>query len=302
MKRILERYDNAVDLNKLVYFVTVAEKQNITRAAEALHMTQPPLSRAMKELEEELGAALFVRGRRKFALTEEGRYFLEQANNILTIADHTKAHLCKMQEEALAGKLRLGTTESAAGEFLPGILRRMRQLYPRARFEVYCGNSADICSRLRSGLLDVAFVRSPYDQSDFVSSYAGRQKLIALTGTGHRFACRGSVTVEDLAEEPLILPSRPGLRDEILTWFAGCEPKLDILVEYNQITSIWPLVAMNIGCAICPEADLLLMDDRKLHSMEIEGVGCDSELFVIRLRSSELTPLARAFTELAQKS
>ena len=81
----------------------------------------------MKELEEELGAALFVRGRRKFALTEEGRYFLEQANNILTIADHTKAHLCKMQEEALAGKLRLGTTESAAGEFLPGILRRMQR-------------------------------------------------------------------------------------------------------------------------------------------------------------------------------
>jgi len=291
-----------MEFNKLVYFVTVAEKQNITHAAEELHMTQPPLSRAMKELEEELGVTLFIRGKRKFALTEEGRYFLEQANNILKAADYTKAHLHEMQEEALSGKLRLGTTESAAGEILPGIISRMRKLYPKARFEVYCGNSVDICSRLQSGLIDVGFVRSPYDQSDFVSNYVGRQKLIAFTGTGHKFAGRDSVTVEELAEEPLILPSRPGLRDEILAWFIGWEPKLDILVEYNQITSIWPLVSMNIGCAICPEADRLLMDDRKLHFMDIEGSGRDSELFVIHLRNSELTPLARAFTELAQMS
>lgn len=290
-----------MDLNKLVYFVTVAEKQNITYAAEALHMTQPPLSRAMKELEEELGVTLFIRGKRKFALTEEGRYFLEQANNILRIADHTKAHLCKMQDEALSGKLRLGTTESAAGEILPGIISHMRQMYPKARFEVYCGNSADICNRLRSGLIDVAFVRSPYDQSDFVSNYVGRQKLIAFTGTGHRLADRDAVTVEELVGEPLLLPSRPGLRDEILTWFDGMEPKANVLVEYNQIASIWPLVAMNIGCAICPESDLFLMDDRKLHFMNIEGAGHDSELFVIHLRNSEFTPLARAFTELAQK-
>jgi DNA-binding transcriptional LysR family regulator len=290
-----------MDLNKLVYFITVAEKQNITHAAEELHMTQPPLSRAMKELEEELGVTLFIRGKRKFALTEEGRYFLEQANNILKVADHTKAHLHEMHDELLSGKLRLGTTESAAGEILPGIISRMRELYPKARFEVYCGNSTDICSRLRSGLIDVAFVRSPYDQSDFVSNYVGRQKLIAFTGTGHKFADRDSVSVEELAEEPLILPSRSGLRSEILNRFAGWEQKIDILVEYNQITSIWPLVAMNIGCAICPEADRLLMNDRKLHFMDIDGVSRDSELFVIHLRNSELTPLARAFTELAQK-
>lgn len=289
-----------MELNKLVYFVTVAEKQNITRAAEELHITQPPLSRAMRELEEELGVTLFIRGKRKFALTEEGRYFLEQANNILKTADRAKAHLHDMHEEALSGKLHLGTTESAAGEILPGIISRMRGLYPKARFEVYCGNSTDLCGRLRSGLIDAAFVRSPYDQSDFVSNYVGRQKLIAFTGTGHRLADRTSVTVAELAEEPLILPSRPGFRDEILAWFAGWESKLDILVEYNQITSIWPLVAMNIGCAICPEADLRLMDDRKLHFMNIEGTGRDSELFVIHLRNAELTPLARAFLTLAQ--
>jgi len=290
-----------MELNKLVYFVTVAEKQNITHAAEELHMTQPPLSRAMKELEEELGVALFVRGKRKFALTEEGRYFLEQANNILKAADHTKTHLREMHEEALSGKLRLGTTESAAGEILPGIIRSMRERYPKARFEVYCGNSVDICNRLQSGLIDVAFVRSPYDQSDFVSNYVGSQKLIAFTGKEHKLAARDSVSVEELAEEPLIMPSRPGLRDEILAWFTDWEPKIDILVEYNQITSIWPLVAMNIGCAICPEADRLLMDDRKLHFMDIEGTGHDSELFVIHLRNSGLTPLAKAFTELAQE-
>lgn len=265
-------------------------------------MTQPPLSRAMKELEEELGVTLFIRGKKKFALTEEGSYFFEQANNILKVADHTKAHLRKMHDDAMSGKLRLGTTESAAGDILPGIISRMRELYPKARFEVYCGNSVDICNRLRSGLIDVAFVRSPYDQSDFVSNYVGRQKLVAFTGIGHKLASRNSVTVAELAEQPLILPSRQGMRDEILTWFAGWESKIDILVEYNQITSIWPLVAMNIGCAICPEADLLLMDDRKLHFMNIEGVACDSELFVIHLRNSELTPLAKAFTKLAQKS
>ncbi len=299
---MLTRYGNVMELNKLIYFVTVAEKQNITRAAEELHMTQPPLSRAMRELEEELGVTLFIRGKRKFALTEEGYYFLKQANNILKIADHTKVHLREMQEEALSGKLRLGTTESAAGEIFPGIISRMRKLYPKARYEVYCGNSADICSRLRAGSIEVGFVRSPYDQSDFVSNYAGRQKLIAFTGKGHKLAGRNSVKVEELVEEPLILPSRPKLRDEILTLFSGWEPKIDILVEYNQITGIWPLVAMNIGCAICPEDDRFLMDDRKLHFMDIEGAGRGSELFVIHLRNSELTPLAKAFTDLAQKS
>lgn len=290
-----------MELNKLVYFITVAEKQNITHAAEELHMTQPPLSRAMKELEEELGVTLFIRGKRKFALTEEGRYLLEQATNILKVADHTKSHLRQMHDEVLSGKLRLGTTESAAGKILPRIISRMRTLYPKARFEVYCGNSADICNKLRSGLIDVAFVRSPYDQSDFVSNYAGSQKLIAFTGTGHKLANRNCVSVEELREEQLILPSRPSLRDEILTLFSGRELKTNIFLEYNQITSIWPLVAMNIGCAICPEADILLMDDRKLHFMNIEGIDRSSELFVIYLRNSELTPLAKAFTELAQK-
>lgn len=289
-----------MDLNKLIYFITVAEKQNITHAAEELHMTQPPLSRAMRELEDELGVTLFTRGKKKFTLTEEGRYFLEQSNNILKMIDNTKSHLLEIHDEALSGKLRIGTTESAAGSILPGIIGRMKMLYPKVSYEIYCGNSTDICNKLYSGLIDVAFVRSPYDQSDFVSKFVARQKLIAFTGKQHRLADHDSVTVSELAGESLILPSRPGFRDEILTWFTGREQDIHIFAEYNQVISIWPLVADNIGCAICPETDRLLMDERRLKFMHIEGVEQHSELFVIYLRNAEPAPLVKAFVELTE--
>lgn len=151
-----------MDLRTLRYFTVVAQERNITRAAEKLNMSQPPLSSQMRGLEEELGVTLFLRGKRRLELTEEGILLLRRANQILELTEKTRLELQERVNE-VSGTLYLGMVEGRAPYLAAEWIAGFQQRYPLVRYNLWNGSSDDVLDRLGRGLADLAIIATPYD-------------------------------------------------------------------------------------------------------------------------------------------
>ena len=193
-----------MDIRVLHYFLVVAEEQNITRAAEKLLMAQPPLSRQMKQLEEELGTPLFIRGSRKLELTEEGLFLKERAEHILDLVERTRLEIDDMKQ-GMSGTVYIGVTQTIASTLLPKFIAGFKALYPEVHYDIWSGNSDEVIDRLEKGLLDFAIVREPYDQEQFDGTRIRKEPWCVLVHKDSPIAARkeDSVPLSMLAEEEL---------------------------------------------------------------------------------------------------
>ncbi|TKI79878.1 LysR family transcriptional regulator, partial [Bacillus wiedmannii] len=152
-----------MEIRVLRYFIAVANEESISAAAKQLHLSQPTLSRQLKDLEMELGTNLFIRGNRKISLTEEGKYLFKKAKEIVDLADKTEANL-KDSKEMISGEVYIGAGETEAMHLIAKTLKVLIKDYPNIRFHLYSGNADDIKSKLDSGLLDFGVVIEPTDK------------------------------------------------------------------------------------------------------------------------------------------
>ena len=146
-----------MDFRVLTYFTVVAQELNFTRAAEKLNMSQPPLSNSIRQLEEDLGVDLFIRGKRHLTLTEEGAFFLHRAQEMLEMADKTRSDLSSMRG-GLSGRLTLSIVEGRPPFLASQWIRGFHEEYPLVRFEMWNGSSDDVIERLAHGLADLAVI------------------------------------------------------------------------------------------------------------------------------------------------
>ena len=153
---------NSLELRVLQYFLTVANEGNITKAAETLHVTQPTLSRQMKELEYEIGACLMIRGKRAVKLTDEGYLFKQRAENIVELTDELK-HTFSDQKDIVCGTIRIGSTEALGSRVLAAYMKKFQEKYPRVLFDLYNGMADNIKEMVEHGDLDLGFVLDPVD-------------------------------------------------------------------------------------------------------------------------------------------
>lgn len=286
-----------MELRTLRYFLTVAQEQNITHAAKKLNISQPPLSRQLSQLEDELGVSLFVRGKRHIQLTEEGKYLAQQAQHILNMAEQTRQQLTEMKDETVKGMLLLGVTETCSASILPAVLPGFRQLYPQVSYDIWCGSSSDIGQRIQQGILDIGIIREPLSMENFESGYLTNESWIAITSKTHPLSISSHVTIEQLCREPLFIPSRQPLQNEIHNWLAPFSGSYKIMGLYNQISSIIPLISGNMGVAICPESIKKYTDDRQLSYLDISKPHLITGLYMICARNRLKTPAARVFWE-----
>ena len=219
-----------MDLRRVKAFIAVAETSSVTRAAERLHISQPPLSRQIHQLEEELGVTLFVRHRHGVTLTEAGRRLLEKAKSLDAAASEFWS-TARQVSCAEAGAIRVGI-----GWGLWDVVNRIRVEFARhypnitiAATDAYCWYDSD--EQLRSRSLDVAFARPPFDSSFEMSAPLFHERIQAIVSDTSPLAARESVCVRDLAAEPLLLWDRhiaPVLYDQILDLYAraGVEPQI----------------------------------------------------------------------------
>lgn len=252
-----------IELRHLRYAVTVADEGHITRAAERLGIQQPPLSQQIRNLEELVGAALFRRLPRGVALTEAGRTFVDKARIILQDVD-LAVEATRRNARGEEGSLAIGFTSSAA--FHPLVttaVRSLGELSPGVTLKLEESSTSDLIDALHAHMIDVAFVRSPVEQSKglTVSRILDEDMFVALPDS-HRLATkRGSRTspiqLSDLADESFILyrrPSGPGLYDAIIAACgrAGFSPR--VKHEAPRLMSTLSLVAAGLGISIIPSS------------------------------------------------
>ena len=243
-----------MELRTLHYFVVTAQELNITRAAEKLTMSQPPLSSQIKGLEEELGVRLFIRGKRRLELTEEGALLLRRARELLELADKTKQEIASLRE-GMSGTLCLGLVEGSAPFLAAKWIAGFREEFPLVRYSLWNGSSDDVLDRLRKGLADLAIIAAPYDTEHLDGFPVGREPWAAILPKDHPLARTPGeeLPLASLVGEPLIVPSRKSRVEAIRRWFGeiGAEPA--ILCEMSNYVDALALAEQGAGISIFPQ-------------------------------------------------
>jgi DNA-binding transcriptional LysR family regulator len=240
-----------MELRHLRYFVTVAEELSFRRAAEKLHIAQPPLSAQIKALEQELQVRLFERTTRSVRLTPSGAVFLEEARAVLAATAHAERR-AKDAEHGLAGTLRVGIIAPIANSWLAEILRRFRQQFPGVQLSLFELTSTEQLRRLRAGELDVGLLRPPVGFPELDYKVVGKSRQMLAVPAGHRLARKPSLSWADFHNEELVLISPSAQHGFYDAFFeectkAGARPRP---VQYaNDVqTKLW-LISAGFGIA-----------------------------------------------------
>lgn len=231
-----------MEIRVLKYFLLVAREENITKAANLLHLTQPTLSRQLMQLEEELGVQLFRRSKHRIILTEEGMLLRRRAEEIVALADKTRDDLQRRGEQ-LSGTVAVGSGELQSSRFLTQLLTAFQRENPLVSFSIYSGNSDNIKERIERGLLDIGLLQEPVDiaKYSFVRT-PEREQWGVLVREDSELASRKSVSPADLAAVPLILPEREIVQNELLNWFGPYAEGLRVTATGNLLYNLASLV------------------------------------------------------------
>ncbi len=241
-----------MDLRSLYYFVTVAEERNITRAAERLNMSQPPLSAQIKSLEEELGVQLFIRGKRQLTITDAGGLLFRRAKQILELASQTQHELKSM--EGLSGNLNISLVEGRAPYLLARWIAGFRAEFPKVTVHLWNGSGDDVLERLNRGLADLALVAAPYNAELMDGITVGREPWVAILSRQHPLAQEEGdfLPLRKLVGQPLFIPSRQSRAEAVRTWFEELGEEPLIAGDLSNYIDAVALAEQNAGICIYP--------------------------------------------------
>jgi DNA-binding transcriptional LysR family regulator len=246
-----------MELRHLRYFITVAEELHFGRAAERLHIAQPPLSQQIRQLEAELGFQLFNRTSRTVQLTEAGKEFLKECRQILQQLEQA-VQIGRQISRGELGQLVIGFASSSAYNVLPSILQTFRAEVQSVRLELLELTTVRQLQWLETGRIDVGFVRPPVDIRHYHAKTVFQESFVVALPDGHPLTDREEVSVRSLANEPFVLFSRsqaPGLYDQIISFCqqAGFSPHVTQEAGL-QMQTIISLVAAGMGVALVPSS------------------------------------------------
>ena len=287
-----------MELRHLRYFLTVCEEMNFTKAAERLAIAQPPLSRQIKDLEEELGTALFIREHHVLRLTDEGIRFRSYANRIVSLADRSVEDIREMNT-GLQGTIYIAEVEGKAPRLTSSFIASFAVKYPEVQYNIWNGNSDEVTSRVKNGLADLAIMMEPYDPQGLHCVPLYKEPWVAMFSSKHPLAGARSKTVplKSLAEHDLIIPSRGSRLQEISDWFAplGITPK--IRARISNATTAYELCAQNVGVAIYPAAAGDLIHGSDVMIRKITNPAFTASYILIYSDTHPLSPVADKFIE-----
>lgn len=240
-----------MDIRVLQYFLAVAREASITKAAESLNMTQPPLSRQLKELEEELGKQLFIRGKRRVTLTEEGMILRKRAEEMVELMEKTKAEVSSSGEN-ISGEIYIGGGETEGIRLIAKAAEKIQRKHPGISYHLFSGNADDVTERLDRGLLDFGILIEPADikKYDFIR-LPTKDRWGLLMRRDHPLAEKNGIQPEDLQGLPLIASRQSLAHNELSGWLGKQYDSLQIVTTYNLLYNASLMVEEKVGCALC---------------------------------------------------
>ena len=241
-----------MEVRVLKYFLTVAREENITRASEILHISQPALSRQLMQLEEELGTQLFVRGRHSSTLTEAGMLLRRRAQEIVDLTEKTEQEF-QNRGDTLSGTVSIGSGEADTMRCLAQIMRGFSDLYPEVKFDIYSNDADHVRERLERGTLDIGVLLGPTDISKYENiALPGKECWGVLVPAKCPLAQKEYVTKEDLVGRRVFIAKR-GVAQGVADWFGEYYDKMNVYATYNLLYNAAMLVNCEIGAAISIE-------------------------------------------------
>jgi DNA-binding transcriptional LysR family regulator len=260
-------------LSQLEGFLEIAHHRNLSRAADALHVSQPALTARIHGLESELGTPLFVRGRHGMDLTDAGRAFLPYAERAFAAIDAGASLLAELRRGG-TGELVLGAAPAISTYVLPALLVRFTRRFPRVRLVVRTGHSEEILEMALRREIDLGLVREL--QHPDIESHALYDDVLVLVAAGsHRFGDRATVGLHELADARLILFDRTSSYYELTNAFfreAGVAPSG--VIELDNIDAAKQMVGQGLGIALLPHTSVAAeLADGRLRAIDIEGVA-----------------------------
>ncbi len=283
------------------YFVAVAEELNLSRAAARLHMAQPPLTRHIHAIEEELGTALFVRHPRGVSLTEAGQALLEDAPKVLAMARRVREKT-QRAGQGLVGRLDVGLFGSGVLNVIPLMLARFHRERPEVHIGLHNLTKLEQIQALRDGRITVGFNRLVPDEPDLCVETVLRERLLVGLPEDHRLATRASVSPKDLDGEPMILyPNVPvaGLAQEVVAAFRHDGARLNVAQEVEDVVTCVALVAGGFGACITTESASNLRLPGVVYRPLRSALLRDIELACL-YRRDDPSPILQAFLAIAR--
>lgn len=260
-------------ISQIEGFLETTRQGNLSRAAEALHITQPALTARLQGLEGDLGTQLFVRGRRGMQLTDAGRAFLPYAERAIAALDDGASLLAELGRGG-TGELVLGAAPAVSTYVLPGLLRRFTQRHPRVRLIVRTGHSEEILEMALRREIDLGLVRE-LRHPDIESRSLYEDELVLVAVGSHALGDRGSIGVDELAEARLIMFDRTSSYYDLTNAFfreAGVAP--NGVMELDNIDAAKQMVGQGLGVALLPFTSVAAeLTDGRLRAIDIEGAA-----------------------------
>lgn len=289
-------------LKQLIYFLKIAETSNLTKAAQLLHMSQPPLSYQLKLLEDELGVELFVRGARNMHITNEGIYLHDKATQILALVDKTADEIKKISTAGIHS-INIGAVTSINHNLLPKIVGIYKQKHPNVLFNIFDGSSFRIMELLNNNVIDFGILREPFNKE----IYSYKQIRLLQDRDNDYFVAAGrselfgnnkedTISLEEISRCPLIIHRR--FEDVFTSECKNLGIAPNIICRNDNIISSIEWAINGIGIGIMPYTSSLLISDDRLKVKKIIDPSFYSNLYLIWNSQTKLPHSIQKFIDL----
>lgn len=287
-----------MEIRVLKYFLAIAQEESISKAAELLHITQPTLSRQIMDLEKELNATLFVRGKRnkKVLLTDDGKYLKTRAKEIVELALKTESEFL-LTEKNISGDVHIGGGETDGMRIVAKTIKEISKKYPNIKYHLYSGNGEDIVEKIEKGLTDFGIFIEPIDKKeyDFVT-FPQKDTWGILMRKDNPLANKDFITPEDIKNLPLLSSRQFLVKNLISGWLGYKFDELNIMGTYNLIYNTSLMVEEGVGCALCLDKLINLAGNSNLCFRPLKP-QLDSGIILAWKKNQPLSKCAKIFLQ-----
>lgn len=283
-----------MELRVLQYFLAVAREQSISGAAESLYLSQPTLSRQLKELEEKLGKQLFIRGNRRITLTEEGMILRKRAEEIMELVRKAEDEI-SLSDDVIAGDVTVGAGETDGVRLLAKAAQSLQEKYPLIHLHIFSGDKSTITEQLDRGLIDYGLVFGEVDTARYEYIKVPSNDIWGvLMRQDAQLAEKESITAEDLIDQPLIISRQASQNQEFREFFLCEQEKLNIVGTYNLLFNGSLMVDEGMGYAICFDKIINVSENSNLCFRPLEPT-LKSDMSIVWKKYQVFTKAAEKF-------
>lgn len=284
-----------MEIRVLRYFLEIAREENMSRAAERLHVSQPTLSRAVKELEEELGRQLFTRSNYSIHLTDEGMLLRKRAEDLIEMADKITDEFSSLGD-TVSGDIYIGCAESHLVKYLARAVKNLNERYPLIRFHIISGDTEQVEEKLRKGLYDFAFIVEPPDLSQYNYLEVPECDVWgAVIPKNHPLAKKAEITIDDLLPYP-IFTSRQSITVDLPRWCGEYTEKLKLFASFNLSNNAAVFAREGLGITLTFDH---LVDTGSESGLVFRPLSprLETRMYIIWKKYQVFTPAAKALLD-----